>query len=1502
MPENTSLGGLEYEIKATSSGAEQNINKISDALKGLKSSVDTNIGGSISTLNQLNQAFNSLANSPIHKLNESLKSLSGLNQFANIKIPDFNIGNTSNITDFNSSMNFLNAAVFNAGDNMATISRQVLPEFLTAFEQASPKLKELSETLNSLSQSASGNIFKSFSESITNFNTSLSSLNTDDIQTKVEKITKILSTSANGMLINQLGMLANASNTINASNLNSVGQALHNISQQSSSPINTIFIENLSSLDRLSREIDTARITELTKSLASFKDIGEIKFPSGFIPQIRALTTTMQNVDETTLQTLTAVGKALSSFSSLKDVKLSPTFAGQIPKIIESVRTVTGADVKRLNALSNALKNLGAGKLQSLKVKINTSDLAKASSQMKSFQADSLQNFKTMGSGMQSIFSGMKNIIITPIKGAWDWIKGSLGESNTPIAQNLKKMFISPLQGAWQLTKGVAQVSKGMLGLSMNVSSKLAPVLKQAFIAPLKYAGKLSVAIGQSLLAPITRVANRLKVVIAGFAKIVKLRAFRFIITSITGGIKEGTDNLYQFSKAINGEFASSMDKLSTSMFYFKNSVGAAFAPLINAAAPAIDLLVDKIVEATNSMNRFFAQMTGAATWTKALKYPKEYAEAVGDKTADAVDKAKDAMQSFTMGFDELNIISDDKADKSKASASDKDSNELDYSKMFEIQNLEPNAWVQQLKDAIDSGDWLGAGTLLGEKFNSIFENIDFKAFGEKLGTKINNAISLAKGFLDTSDFSTVGKGIAETLNSGFEQIDFYNLGSVLTAKFNFIIDTVNGFVKNFNFSEFGTNLSQAVNGWVDSIHLDTAVEDALLGLGGMLDSAYNLLDGIDFQAVSDKISSAFNNLVNGLPDLLGKLGRTASEFATSVFTTLSSTLEGIDWKNTGANIFNGIKEIFENIEWDKVSSSFAEFLGSAIGAGVSLISGFIGEAHDQLFNWLSSEALKWTDENFVKPLLQGIVTNMESEEAWNDIQSVIEEKGSMWDFWQGFGEYIYDKWHKGSEGVYEFNKSIEENKNTSKGWGEWWQGYGAEVFDTITEYKENFLLGIDSIKQGFSNFVSSIEENGYVIYDSIQDLKQGWNDFWDTWAVGLDDFLKLSSAFGTGFLEGIAKPFKTIGTWIKTNIFEPWMIGFKSIFKIHSPSKVMAELGGYLVEGLKSGITGAWDGIKEWIDEHIFQPFTSGFKSLFGINSPSTVMQEQGDYIGKGLKNGITDALSDIKTFIAEKIFSPFTEAFDEFKTDWSSGWDSAKDKFLEFKSDWGSGADELKDKFSEFKSDWASGMDSLKDNLSDLKDNWASGWNEIKNNISNVFQNIKDSADGLFDPIANSLKNGANAVIGFAEGMVNQVIYAFNAMGEKMSAFNVTIPSWVPNIGGRSIEFHFPTVGEIELWRFDKGGFPNSGDLFFANENGHPEFVGSMGNRTAVANNDQITEGIYEAVYAAMTEVLSNQNGEQQINLNVYLDGKEIGSRMEERKQSRGKTLFMGGVVNEF
>ena len=65
------------------------------------------------------------------------------------------------------------------------------------------------------------------------------------------------------------------------------------------------------------------------------------------------------------------------------------------------------------------------------------------------------------------------------------------------------------------------------------------------------------------------------------------------------------------------------------------------------------------------------------------------------------------------------------------------------------------------------------------------------------------------------------------------------------------------------------------------------------------------------------------------------------------------------------------------------------------------------------------------------------------------------------------------------------------------------------------------------------------------------------------------------------GVFKGIVDGLKSIGTWIKNNIFTPFINGFKKAFGIASPSTVMAEMGGYLIDGLKNGLTGIWDKVK---------------------------------------------------------------------------------------------------------------------------------------------------------------------------------------------------------------------------------------------------------------------------------------------------------------------------------
>ena len=69
--------------------------------------------------------------------------------------------------------------------------------------------------------------------------------------------------------------------------------------------------------------------------------------------------------------------------------------------------------------------------------------------------------------------------------------------------------------------------------------------------------------------------------------------------------------------------------------------------------------------------------------------------------------------------------------------------------------------------------------------------------------------------------------------------------------------------------------------------------------------------------------------------------------------------------------------------------------------------------------------------------------------------------------------------------------------------------------------------------------------------------------------------------------------------------------------------------------------------------------------------------------------------------------------------------------------------------------------------------------------------------------------------------------------------------------------------------------GGYLDTGDIFIANERG-AEMIGSIGSNTAVANNDQITEAIATATYAAMSRALSENNGS--VNIVVEGDGDKM------------------------
>lgn len=137
----------------------------------------------------------------------------------------------------------------------------------------------------------------------------------------------------------------------------------------------------------------------------------------------------------------------------------------------------------------------------------------------------------------------------------------------------------------------------------------------------------------QRLGEPVSHANKKLHEFGRSIKRITMYRIVRGIIKEIGEAIRTGVNNLYQWSKALNGDFAQSMDKLATSAQYLKNSLAAAFAPLITKITPYIDAFVDRLVDMINYINMAIAALSGAHTWTRAKKVATEYAEAVDNVT-----------------------------------------------------------------------------------------------------------------------------------------------------------------------------------------------------------------------------------------------------------------------------------------------------------------------------------------------------------------------------------------------------------------------------------------------------------------------------------------------------------------------------------------------------------------------------------------------------------------------------------------------------------------------------------------------------------------------------------------------------------------------------------------------------------------------------------------------------------------------------------------------------
>lgn len=411
---------------------------------------------------------------------------------------------------------------------------------------------------------------------------------------------------------------------------------------------------------------------------------------------------------------------------------------------------------------------------------------------------------------------------------------------------------------------------------------------------------------------------------------------------------------------------------------------------------------------------------------------------------------------------------------------------------------------------------------------------------------------------------------------------------------------------------------------------------------------------------------------------------------------------------------------------------------------------------------------------------------------------------------------------------------------------------------------------------------------------------------------------------------EGIKQIWKDASIWFKTNVIDPIANFFKGLWK---------DVSGFFSD-LWADVKAVWDPVATWFNDNVIQPIVNFFEPIVDwiseffrgcwiiikaiwivvplwfdeqvikpVKEFFRKLKEDVSQFFSNLWTGIQETWSTVSTWFNENVIAPLTEFFTGLWEDLTEGFDKLwndiktifepvinwfKEKIIE----------PLKEKFSDMWERLRSGFENLwgkikeifapvvnwfKDNVIDpLKEKFSSAWDAIKDAFKTAISAIKTFAkDVLLRGLVSIVQDAINKVIDIINGLIGK----FNAV--------VSIAAKITGSDWSGLD----TIKHVDL--FAEGGFPDEGQLFIARESG-AEMVGTMGRRTAVANNDQIVEGISAGVTNAndgvIAAIYSLINVVESKDMDVYIGDDAIGHSYDRYNQSRGRRVNVGAFANAY
>ena len=494
----------------------------------------------------------------------------------------------------------------------------------------------------------------------------------------------------------------------------------------------------------------------------------------------------------------------------------------------------------------------------------------------------------------------------------------------------------------------------------------------------------------------------------------------------------------------------------------------------------------------------------------------------------------------------------------------------------------------------------------------------------------------------------------------------------------------------------------------------------------------------------------------------------------------------------------------------------------------------------------VASVALNW---NSLKDKVVGVFDKIRAgaEEAWGKVKKAI---GDAWDKYMGWTGI---KWSDISQAWDEIKKELKKK----------WELIGGYINGAWEKFSNWTTVTWDAVLAG--NWDTVGEQFG-IVWNGIQEaIGNAWNQYFSNW-TGVT-----WSDISTGW-EDIKTNLTATWEEVKLKIWEAW-----GNVKTWINAKWSALSSGWdeIKENLKdvwvnvaSAVSVAWDYFKDWIN--------TGWGKL----------QTGWDAIKKNLVNlwgniqkKVSDAWEQVKYWI--------NMGWSKLQTGWN-----AIQKNL--KSTWGVIQNSVSDAWAQVKNWINMGWAKLQTGWNAIQKNLTNAWNLISGSVTSAWEavkvwwdekagsgiaKIKDAwgkirnwfHDWVTEPIANFFKGMVNGIIGF----INSIINGLNKLAH-IHWDAITLPLIGEIIPSVDVTLFY--INPISLLKDGAYDIPK-GQLFIANEAG-AEMVGSLDGKTAVANQQQIIEGIRRGVADGQEEQNNLLRRQNEILLDILAKDFKLGA----------------------